>query len=170
MKRYAQTLLESFGQRSVFVQKVCGAKTGLSHTSATVAAPWACGGNSGVFVECGGRDIDILTWVYDSPGTASDSEAVMTIFANSPPWPELKVERHSWYIAPWWIFRTTRCRRCGRALRMELAPALPLILADRVQLQQVILNLSLNGIEAMRPIVNRPRELVIRSEEQVDAL
>jgi hypothetical protein len=68
MKRYAETLLESFGQRSVFVQKVCGAKTGLSHTSATVAAPWACGGNSGVFVECGGRDIDILTdhvWVID---------------------------------------------------------------------------------------------------------
>jgi len=30
MKRYAQTLLESFGQCSVFVQKVCGAKTGLS--------------------------------------------------------------------------------------------------------------------------------------------
>jgi C4-dicarboxylate-specific signal transduction histidine kinase len=51
------------------------------------------------------------------------------------------------------------------SLRMELAAALPLILADRVQLQQVILNLSLNGIEAMRPIVNRPRELVIRSEQ-----
>lgn len=33
----------------------------VSHTSATVAAQWVCGGNSGVFVECGGRDINILT-------------------------------------------------------------------------------------------------------------
>jgi nitrogen-specific signal transduction histidine kinase/FixJ family two-component response regulator len=51
------------------------------------------------------------------------------------------------------------------SLRMELAPALPVILADRVQLQQVILNLTLNGIEAMQPITDRPRELVIRSEQ-----
>jgi predicted ATPase/signal transduction histidine kinase len=53
----------------------------------------------------------------------------------------------------------------GVSLRMELAPALPAILADRVQLQQVILNLTLNGIEAMQPIDDRPRELVIRSEQ-----
>jgi signal transduction histidine kinase len=49
------------------------------------------------------------------------------------------------------------------SLRMELAPALPAILADRVQLQQVIINLVMNGIEAMQPITDRPRELVIRS-------
>jgi predicted ATPase/signal transduction histidine kinase len=50
------------------------------------------------------------------------------------------------------------------ALRMEWAGALPVILADKVQLQQVILNLVINGIEAMQPITDRPRELVIRSE------
>jgi signal transduction histidine kinase len=49
------------------------------------------------------------------------------------------------------------------SLRMELAPALPTVLGDRVQLQQVIINLAMNGIEAMQPITNRPRELVIRS-------
>jgi signal transduction histidine kinase len=49
--------------------------------------------------------------------------------------------------------------------RMDLATALPLILADRVQLQQVILNLVLNGIEAMQSITDRARELVIRSEQ-----
>jgi signal transduction histidine kinase len=48
-------------------------------------------------------------------------------------------------------------------LRMELAPALPMILGDRVQLQQVIINLVMNGIEAMLTITDRPRELVIRS-------
>jgi PAS domain S-box-containing protein len=47
--------------------------------------------------------------------------------------------------------------------RMELAPALPMILGDRVQLQQVIINLVMNGIEAMQSVTDRPRELVIRS-------
>ena len=49
------------------------------------------------------------------------------------------------------------------SLRMELAPALPMILGDRVQLQQVIINLVMNGIEAMQSVTDRPRELVIRS-------
>ena len=48
-------------------------------------------------------------------------------------------------------------------LRMNLAPGLPMILGDRVQLQQVIINLVMNGIEAMRSITDRPRELVVRS-------
>jgi C4-dicarboxylate-specific signal transduction histidine kinase len=51
------------------------------------------------------------------------------------------------------------------ALRMELAPALPTILGDRVQLQQVIINLVMNGLEAMQPVTDRPRELVIRSRQ-----
>jgi len=48
-------------------------------------------------------------------------------------------------------------------LRTELAPALPRIHGDRVQLQQVIINLLINGIEAMEPIADRPRELTVRS-------
>jgi len=51
------------------------------------------------------------------------------------------------------------------SLRTELAPSLPMILGDRVQLQQVIINLVMNGIEAMQPITDRQRELVIRSGE-----
>jgi PAS domain S-box-containing protein len=49
------------------------------------------------------------------------------------------------------------------SLRLELAPALPPVLGDRVQLQQVILNLVMNGMEAMANVTDRPRELVIRS-------
>ena len=49
--------------------------------------------------------------------------------------------------------------------RIELAPALPMILGDRVQLQQVIINLVMNGIEAMQSVSDRPRELVIRSQQ-----
>jgi PAS domain S-box-containing protein len=51
------------------------------------------------------------------------------------------------------------------SLRMELAPALPLILGDQVQLQQVMINLVMNGIEAMQSVTDRPRELVIRSRQ-----
>jgi PAS domain S-box-containing protein len=48
-------------------------------------------------------------------------------------------------------------------LRLELTPAVPMILGDRVQLQQVIINLVMNGIEAMQSVTDRSRELVIRS-------
>src|SRR6202041_3380428 len=51
------------------------------------------------------------------------------------------------------------------SLRMELAPALAMILGDRVQLQQVIINLVMNGIEAMQAVADRPRELAIRSRQ-----
>jgi NO-binding membrane sensor protein with MHYT domain len=51
------------------------------------------------------------------------------------------------------------------SLRLELAPALPAVLADRIQLQQVLINLMMNGIEAMQPITDRPREMVIRSHK-----
>jgi signal transduction histidine kinase len=53
----------------------------------------------------------------------------------------------------------------GVSLRTEPAPTLPRILADRVQLQQVIINLVMNGIEAMQSVTDRPRELVIRSRQ-----
>jgi signal transduction histidine kinase len=53
----------------------------------------------------------------------------------------------------------------GVVVRLERASALPIILADKVQLQQVILNLMINGIEAMHSITDRPRELTIRSEQ-----
>jgi PAS domain S-box-containing protein len=51
------------------------------------------------------------------------------------------------------------------SLRTELTPALPMILGDRIQLQQLIINLVMNGIEAMDPVSNRPHELVIRSRQ-----
>ena len=50
-------------------------------------------------------------------------------------------------------------------LRMELAPTLPMILGDRIQLQQVIINLVMNGIESMQSITDRPRELLVRSRQ-----
>jgi PAS domain S-box-containing protein len=51
----------------------------------------------------------------------------------------------------------------GVSLRMELASDLPPIFGDRVQLQQVMINLVMNGIEAMQQVADRRRELKIRS-------
>src|SRR5262245_32826243 len=50
------------------------------------------------------------------------------------------------------------------SLRLALAPALPAVRGDRVQLQQLIINLVINGIQAMAAIGGRPRTLSIRSE------
>ena len=50
------------------------------------------------------------------------------------------------------------------SLRIDLAPELPPVLADRIQLQQVLINLVMNGIEAMASMGERPRELVVRSQ------
>jgi len=52
----------------------------------------------------------------------------------------------------------------GVSLRTELSSALPPVLGDRVQLQQVVINLLMNGVEAMEPIMDRPREILIRSQ------
>jgi C4-dicarboxylate-specific signal transduction histidine kinase len=52
-------------------------------------------------------------------------------------------------------------------LQFELTPELPVVLGDRIQLQQVILNLMRNGIESMTTVVDRPKRLLIRS--QMDA-
>ena len=53
-------------------------------------------------------------------------------------------------------------------LRLELAEPLPIIMGDRIQLQQVILNLLRNGSEAMAEVTDRPRQLVLRTETDGD--
>jgi PAS domain S-box-containing protein len=50
------------------------------------------------------------------------------------------------------------------ALRMELAANLPSVMADRVQIQQVVMNLVLNGIEAISPVEDRERDLLIKTQ------
>jgi PAS domain S-box-containing protein len=53
-------------------------------------------------------------------------------------------------------------------LRLNLAPDLPPVLGDRVQLQQVMLNLILNGIDAMHTVKGRNRELTIETAVLAD--
>jgi len=56
-------------------------------------------------------------------------------------------------------------RSSGTSLQTQLADGLPLILGDRIQLQQVILNLIFNAVEAMSGSRQAMRELLIRTEQ-----
>lgn len=49
------------------------------------------------------------------------------------------------------------------AVETDLGKELPPVAGDRVQLQQLVLNLLLNGIEAMDPVLDRPRKLLVHS-------
>jgi signal transduction histidine kinase len=51
------------------------------------------------------------------------------------------------------------------SLRSEIATDLPTVFGDRVQLQQVLTNVVMNSIEAMREITDRPREILINATE-----
>jgi PAS domain S-box-containing protein len=53
----------------------------------------------------------------------------------------------------------------GVLVKMQLSDGLPPIVGDRVQLQQVILNLIMNAIEAMSDVTEGPRELLISTSE-----
>jgi len=55
-------------------------------------------------------------------------------------------------------------RRNKVTLQVELAANLPSVLADRVQIQQVVMNLILNGIQAMNAVDDRERLLVARTQ------
>jgi C4-dicarboxylate-specific signal transduction histidine kinase len=49
------------------------------------------------------------------------------------------------------------------AVVMNLSPEVPAVLGDRIQIQQVILNLIMNGIEAMTSVTGRKRQLTVRT-------
>jgi PAS domain S-box-containing protein len=53
-------------------------------------------------------------------------------------------------------------------LRTELADDIQPVAADRVQVQQVVLNLLRNAMDAMNTVDDRPRELLIRTERDTD--
>jgi PAS domain S-box-containing protein len=54
-------------------------------------------------------------------------------------------------------------RRRRVDVAIELTPDLPSVLGDRVQLQQVLLNLLINGFDAIDGVANRPRQIMIKS-------
>jgi len=61
-------------------------------------------------------------------------------------------------------------RRRGVTVRTELVPSLPAIGADRVSLQQVMLNLVLNGMDAMDQQQAEERRLIVRTRQLADTV
>lgn len=57
----------------------------------------------------------------------------------------------------------SEARARGVSLAMDMAGAIPSVLGDRVQLEQILLNLILNGMDATTGVVDRPREVRIGS-------
>lgn len=55
-------------------------------------------------------------------------------------------------------------RRNDVALEHDLPPGLEPIMGDRVQLQQVVVNMVMNGIDAMTSVADRPRRLCVTTE------
>ena len=56
------------------------------------------------------------------------------------------------------------------SVRLDLAADLPRVLGDRVQLEQVLINLVINSIEAMRTVTDGPRDLLIKSAKNSNAV
>src|SRR5216683_60605 len=50
-------------------------------------------------------------------------------------------------------------------LQLQLAPGLPAVRGDRIQLQQVIINLVINAVQAMATVTDRARVVVIRTQQ-----
>jgi C4-dicarboxylate-specific signal transduction histidine kinase len=55
-------------------------------------------------------------------------------------------------------------RHAGVSVQTAFAEPLPPVWADHVQLQQVVLNLIVNALEAMTPVLDRPRRLQLRTD------
>jgi len=61
------------------------------------------------------------------------------------------------------VFLREEAIRRGILMQADLVPGLPKVKADRVQVQQVLLNLLMNGMDAMSDITDRRKELIIRA-------
>jgi C4-dicarboxylate-specific signal transduction histidine kinase len=59
-------------------------------------------------------------------------------------------------------------RRNATVISLQLMKGLPPVTGDRVQLQQVVLNLVMNGIEAMSTVTGHLRELTVKTENDKD--
>jgi C4-dicarboxylate-specific signal transduction histidine kinase len=68
------------------------------------------------------------------------------------------------------LFIRADARRFGAQLSLEVVPGLPAVLGDRVQLQQVVLNLAHNGLQAIRSQPSGSRTLCIRTQSGTSEL
>lgn len=85
-----------------------------------------------------------------------------TLYSKKEPSPQsMDLNEATREVTALWL---SELQRTGVMLRYELADDLPAAAGDRIQLQQVILNLLRNAADAMSTVDDRPRELLIRTE------
>jgi PAS domain S-box-containing protein len=99
--------------------------------------------------------------VEDGKRAAEIISRIRLLFKKGPP--ELEVVDVNEIVREMTVMLRSEAMRYSISVRTELAPDLPQVMGDRVQLQQVLMNLMINGIEAMRE-VDGARELAIKSQ------
>jgi C4-dicarboxylate-specific signal transduction histidine kinase len=99
--------------------------------------------------------------VKDATRAAGIISRVRLLFKKSTPQRELVDINEA--IREMIVLLRSEATRYNITVRMELAPDLPRIMGDRVQLQQVLMNLIVNGIDAMKE-VDGARELAVKSQ------
>jgi len=99
--------------------------------------------------------------VKDGTRAAEIVKRIRLLFKKSIPQPELVDVNEA--IREMIVLLRSEATRYNITVRMELAADLPAIMGDRVQLQQVLMNLIVNSIDAMKE-VDGARELAIKSQ------
>ena len=105
--------------------------------------------------------------VNDVMRAADIISRIRLLFQKGTPQPEI-VDVNE-LIREMFVLLRSEANRYSISIRTELADDLPRVMADRVQLQQVFMNLMLNGIDAMKETTGKG-ELTIKSEAADDQL
>jgi PAS domain S-box-containing protein len=100
--------------------------------------------------------------IRDGNRAADVVSRVRNLFKKAPPTKELLNINEA--VEEVVTLMRGEARRKRASLRTELAADLPSVIADRVQIQQVVMNLILNGLEAMSEMEDRERDLLIRTQ------
>ena len=103
--------------------------------------------------------------VKDAVRAADIINRMRSLFKNGTPQRELVDVNEA--IREMIVLLRSEATRYSISMRTELSEDLPQIMGDHVQLQQVLMNLMINGIEAMRDIAG-PRELAVKSQRAED--
>jgi C4-dicarboxylate-specific signal transduction histidine kinase len=99
--------------------------------------------------------------VKDGTRAAEIIKRIRLLFKKSTPQPELVDVNEA--IREMIVLLRSEATRYNITVRMQLAADLPRIMGDRVQLQQVLMNLIVNSIDAMKE-VDGARELAVKSQ------
>jgi len=112
---------------------------------------------------------EALDCIVRDANRAADVIGRIRILLKKNPTPMLKLDVNE-VIREVLVLTSFEASRRDTKVVTDLADALPEVLGDRVQLQQVILNLIMNGLESMSSVITRTRELRIRSTKAADSI